>query len=61
MMRSDDFNPHMYPVRMKMTAPSLHVCSTDEDDSKGIIVHAALSQSCSTDEDESKGIIVHKT
>ena len=44
-----------------MTALSLYVYSTDEDESKGIIVHGNLLQSCSTDEDESKGIIVNKT
>ena len=31
MMRSDALNLHVYPVRTEMTAPSLHVCSTDED------------------------------
>ena len=61
MMRADDINSHVYPVRTEMTAPSLHVCSTDEDESKGIIVHKTLSQNCSTDEDESKHSIVKKT
>ena len=60
MMRSDALNLHGYPVRTEMTAPSLHVCSTDEDESEGIIVHKTLLHICSTDEEESKGIIVNK-
>ena len=52
MMRSDALNSYVYPVRTEMTAPPLHVCSTDKDESKGIIVHKTLSQSCSTEEDE---------
>ena len=31
MMRSEALNSHLYPVRKKITAPSLHVCSTDND------------------------------
>ena len=46
-MRADAVNSHGYPVRTEMTAPSSHVCSTDEDESEGIIVHETLSQSCS--------------
>ena len=60
MMRSDALNSHCYPVRTEMTDPPLHVCSTDKDESKGIIVHEILSQSFDTDEDESKGIIMNK-
>ena len=60
MMRADALNLHVYPVRTEITDLSLHVYSTDEDESKGIIIHKILSQSCSTDEDESKGIIVNK-
>ena len=52
MMRSDALNSYVYPVRTKMTALSLHVYSTNEDESKGIIVNETLSQSYSTDEDE---------
>ena len=44
-----------------MTAPSSHINSTDEDESKGIIMHETLSHGCSTYEDVSKGIIVNKT
>ena len=60
MMRSDALNSHGYPVRKEMTAPSSHICSTDEDESQGIIVHKTLLQSCSTDKEKSKGIIVNK-
>ena len=44
-----------------MTAPSLNVYSTDEDESKRIIVQKGLSQSCSTKEDKLKKSIVNKT
>ena len=43
-----------------MTAPSSHVCYTDEDKSKCIIVHETLSQSCSMDDGKSKRIIKKK-
>ena len=46
---------------MKMTALYWKVCSTDDDESKGIIVHKTLSQSFSTEEDESKRSIVNIT
>ena len=52
MMRSDALNSHVYPVRTEMTALYLQVCSTDEDESKRIIVNETLSQSCSTHADE---------
>ena len=61
MMISDSLNSHGYPVRTETTDPTLHVCSTDEDESKFFIVHKNLSQSCYTDEDKSKRIIVNKT
>ena len=54
MMISDAFNLHIYPVRTAITAQYLHICSTDEEESKHIIVHETLSQSCSTDEEELK-------
>ena len=60
MMRADAINSHVYPVRTEMTAPSLHVCSTDKDESKGIIMHKNLSQNVSTDEDKSKHSIVNE-
>ena len=53
MMRSDYLNLHVYPVRTEMADPSSHVCSMDEDESKGIIV-----DECYTEEDESE--FVHK-
>ena len=52
MMIYDSLNSHGYPVRTKITAPSLHLCSTDEDKSKGIIVHETLSKSYSADRNE---------
>ena len=60
-MRADAFNLHIYPVITKMNSRSLHVCSTNEDESKCIIVHENLSQSCYTDEDKSKRSIINKT
>ena len=51
-MRDDALNSQVYPVRTKMIAPFSHVCFTEEDKSKGIIVHETLSQSCSTEEEE---------
>ena len=44
-----------------MNAPSSNVYSTDEDESKRVIVHEGLSQSCSTNEDKSKQSIVNET
>ena len=43
-----------------MTDPSSNVYSTDEDESKCIIVDEGLSQSCSTNEVESKRSIVNE-
>ena len=44
-----------------MTDQSSNVYSTDEDESKRIIVHETLSQNCSANEEKSKQIIVNKT
>ena len=44
-----------------MTDPSSNIYSTDEDESKRIIVHETLLQSCSANEDKSKRSIVNKT
>ena len=44
-----------------MTALTLNVYSTDEDESKRIIVHEGLSQSSSTNEGKSKCSIVNET
>ena len=60
MMRDDAPNSHVYPVRTEMTAPSLHICYTEEIELREFLVKKTLSQSCSTDKDESKGIIVDK-
>ena len=46
---ADVFNSHGYPVRTEITALSSYICSTDKDESKGIIVNETLFQSCSTD------------
>ena len=61
MMRSNTLNWHNYGVYEEMTDPSLNVYSTDEDESKRIIVHEGLSQSFSTNESKSKRIIVNET
>ena len=61
MMRSNTLNWHNYVSYTEMTAPSLNINATDEDESKRIIVHEGLSQSCSTNESESKCNIVNKT
>ena len=61
MMRDDYLNSHVYPVKTEMTFPSLHLFSTDKEESKGIIMLDILLHSCSTDEDESKRIIVNNT
>ena len=61
MMRANSLNLQVYPVRTEMTAPSLDVCSIDEDEPKDIIVHKTLSQIFSTDEDKPKRITVNKT
>ena len=44
-----------------MTALSSKVYSTDEDESKRIIVHKTLSQNCSANKEESKQSIVNET
>ena len=60
MIRSDTLNWHDYGGYTKMTAPSLNVNSTDEDESKVIIVHDTLSRNCSTNEGKSKRSIVNE-
>ena len=44
-----------------MTAPSSNVYSTDEDESKRIIVPKKLSQNCSANEEKSRQNIINKT
>ena len=61
MMISDTLNWHNHIGYTEMTDLSSNVYSTDEDESKRIIVHETLSQNCSTNKDESKQSIVNKT
>ena len=62
MMRYDDLNLDVYPVRTETTStkqiPTSHLCSTDESELKEFLVDKTLSHICSTDEEKSKGIIV---
>ena len=60
-MRSDILNWHNYGGYTEMTALSSDVYSTEDNESKRIIVHEGLSQSCSTNEGESKRSIVNET
>ena len=55
-MRADALNSHVYPVRTKMTVPSLHVCFTDKSELKEFLFNKTLLQSCFTEEEKSKGI-----
>ena len=43
MLRSDEYNQHVRGSYVEETAPSLNVNDTNEDESKGIIVHEPLS------------------
>ena len=61
MMRADALNCHNYGGYTEMTTPSSIVYYTDEDESKGIIVHETLSQNCSANRDESKQSIVNES
>ena len=61
MTRYDALNWHGYGGYTEMTAPSSKVYSTEEDESKRIIVHKTLSRNCSANEDESKQSIVNET
>ena len=60
-MRADALKSHGYSVRTEMNALTFHVYSTDEEESKGIIVHKTLSRSFYMDKDESKVIIINET
>ena len=55
MVRSDDLNSYVYPVRTEMTAtkhiPTSRICSADESELKEFLVDENLSQICSTDEE----------
>ena len=51
-MRADTLNWHDYDGFAEMTAPFSNVYSMDEDESKCILVHEALSRNCSANEDK---------
>ena len=57
MMRADSLNLHVEPVRTKMTGmqqiPILHVCDSEESESKEILAQKNLSQVYYTDEGKS--------
>ena len=59
MIRADALNWHYYGSYTEMTAPSSNVYSTDEDESKRIIVHETLLQNCSANEGKLKKSIVN--
>ena len=61
MMRSDNLNWHDHDGYTEMTAPSLNVNATDEDESKRIIVRKSLSESCSTYVSESERNIINES
>ena len=54
MMRSAKLNRHNHGSYTEMTAPSLNVNFTDEDESKEIVVHKTLSENNSRDVSESE-------
>ena len=60
MMISNNLNWHDHRGYTEMTAPSLNINITDEDESKLIIVHGSLSDNCSTDVSKSKRKIVNE-
>ena len=61
MMRSGEHNRHVQGIYAEETAPSSNVNVTDEDESKEIIMHEALSENLSMDVSESEYNIVHET
>ena len=60
-MRADALNWHGYGGYTEMTAPSLNINDTDEDESEHTIVHKGLSENFSTDVSESKQNTINKT
>ena len=64
MMRSDDFNFHIEPVRKETTGtqqnPISKVCDLNKRKSKEIIADEKLSQVCSTNKRESENVIVNE-
>ena len=61
MMISNNINWHDHGSYTKITAPSLNVNATNEDESKHIIMHGGLSENCSTDVSKSERNIVNET
>ena len=61
MMISNNLNWNNHGGYTKMTAPSLNVNATDEDELKRIIVHKGLSDNCSTEVSKLKHSIVNET
>ena len=60
MMISDRLKRHDHGSYAEKTAPSSNVNTTDEDESKEIIVHETLSENKSKDVSESEHNIVNK-
>ena len=60
MMRSNNLNWHDHGGYTEMTAPSLNINATDQEESKRIIVHESFSGSCSANKSESKRSIFNK-
>ena len=65
MMRTDALNSHTYPLRTETTGTKqiriLHVCSTDERESKPSLVGQTLSRVYSTDKQKFKRVIVDES
>ena len=61
MIRSNNINWHDHSVYTEMTAPSLNINFTDEEELKRIFVHEGLSENFSTYISESKRNIVNET
>ena len=61
MMRSEDLNWYDHSGYTEITAPSLNVNITDEDESKQIIVRETLLDNSSTDVTESERNIFNET
>ena len=65
MTRDDAFNSHVDPVRTEMTGTQqimiLHVCDSDESESKEILTDENLSQVCSEDKSESEIVTVNES
>ena len=64
MMRADDFNLHIYSVRLEITGmqqiPISHICYSYKSESKGIIMEEKISQLFSTDKSKSESVIINE-